>query len=74
MYEWLKPRLAVPVHGEDRHMTVNASLAREAGVPHQLVGRNGDLFDLMAGKRQPAAAPVGRLWLDEEAGKLRRVE
>jgi len=74
MYEWLEPRLAVPVHGEDRHMTVNASLAREAGVPHQLVGRNGDLFDLVAGKRQPAAAPVGRLWLDEEAGKLRRVE
>ena len=74
MYEWLKPTVAVPVHGEDRHMTVNARLAAESGVPQQLVGRNGDLFDLVAGKRLPDAAPVGRLWLDEEAGKLRQVK
>ncbi len=74
MYEWLKPTIAVPVHGEDRHMTVNARLAAECGVPQQLVGRNGDLFDLVAGKRLPDAAPVGRLWLDEEAGKLRQVK
>jgi hypothetical protein len=39
-----------------------------------LVGRNGDLFDLVAGKRLPDSAPVGRLWLDEKEGKLRRVE
>lgn len=74
MYEWLKPTVAVPVHGEDRHMTVNARLAAESGVPQQLVGRNGDLFDLVAGKRLPDAAPVGRLWLDEEAGELRQVK
>lgn len=66
MYRWLKPRLAVPVHGENRHMEANARVARDAGVPLALTGNNGDLFYLAP---QPAvrrrAAPVGRLTLDE---------
>lgn len=66
MYRWLRPRLAVPVHGEARHMQANAAVARAAGVPLALTGRNGDLFHLAP---QPAvrrrAAPVGRLRLDD---------
>ena len=72
MYEWVKPRIAIPVHGEDRHMQANASIAKSVGVPHQLVGKNGDVFDLLNNKRQVAAAPVGRLWLDEEQRQLRK--
>jgi ribonuclease J len=67
MYRWLQPRLAVPVHGEERHMAANAAIARDAGVPLALTGRNGDLFYLAP---QPAvrrrAAPVGRLTVDAE--------
>lgn len=65
MYQWVKPRIAIPVHGEERHMRCNAKIAKASGVPIQLVGRNGDVFDLIQGKKRRETVPVGRLWLDE---------
>ncbi|WP_111655750.1 ribonuclease J [Isoalcanivorax indicus] len=61
MYGWVRPRLAIPVHGEAAHMAANAALARHAGVPRQLTGRNGDLFMIapVTGLRRQVA-PVGR--------------
>ncbi|MCG7200642.1 ribonuclease J [Marinobacter pelagius] len=44
MYRWVKPALAIPVHGEMEHMETNADIARACGVPRTLVGRDGDLF------------------------------
>ncbi|MFO7528886.1 MAG: ribonuclease J [Marinobacter sp.] len=44
MYRWVKPNLAIPVHGEMEHMETNADIARACGVPRTLVGRDGDLF------------------------------
>lgn len=73
MYRWVKPTLAIPVHGEPEHMRCNAALAKAAGVPFQLRGLNGDLFDLLAGRIKRGAAPVGRLWLDERSGRLEKV-
>jgi ribonuclease J len=73
MYQWIKPRVAIPVHGEKRHMVRNAELAEQAGVPVSLVGSNGDLFDLVQDKVVRGAAPVGRLWFDEEKGLLQPV-
>lgn len=70
MYEWVRPRLVIPVHGEARHLHCNADIARAAGVPLQALGRNGDIFDLLTGKVTRGAAPVGRLWLDERRGTL----
>ena len=69
MYRWVKPRIAIPVHGEAEHMEANAALARSVGVPRQMTGSNGDLFMLapVPGIRRNAA-PVGRLGLEE--GKL----
>ncbi|MEM0953754.1 MAG: ribonuclease J [Pseudomonadota bacterium] len=46
MYQWVRPRIAVPVHGESRHLDAHAALAKSLGVPMQLNGRNGDLFML----------------------------
>lgn len=43
MYDWVRPSIAVPVHGEDRHLDAHAALARAAGVPSVLSPRNGDL-------------------------------
>jgi len=65
MYRWVRPALAVPVHGEDEHMQANAGIAAAAGVPTQLTGRNGDLF-LLSGQRgvRRGAAAVGRLGLE----------
>jgi ribonuclease J len=72
MYAWVRPRLAIPVHGEPHHLRANAAIAREAGVPLQAIGSNGDLFDLLSGRITRGAAPVGRLWLEERKGLLHR--
>jgi ribonuclease J len=64
MYRLVKPRYAVPVHGEWRHLSAHAELAREAGaVPFMM--EDGDILTLSPGR--PAitdSAPVGRLVLD----------
>jgi ribonuclease J len=46
LYRLMCPRIAVPVHGESRHMAANASIAKQAGVNRCLNGSNGDLFVL----------------------------
>lgn len=70
MYRWLRPRLAVPVHGEQQHMQANAKIARTNGATMALTGSNGDLFYLAPepGLRRKVAS-VGRLEQDEE-GRL----
>lgn len=73
MYRWVKPRIAIPVHGESEHMRCNAALAKAAGVPFQLQGLNGDLFDIANAVVKRKAAPVGRLWLDEKTQRLEKV-
>jgi ribonuclease J len=64
MYQWIRPQIAVPVHGEPQHLDAHALLARALGVPVQLNGRNGDLYRLapQPGLRR-AAVPVGRVEL-----------
>nr|WP_239090289.1 ribonuclease J [Marinomonas ostreistagni] len=46
MYDWVRPQVAIPTHGEAAHMAANARIAKEAHVPRQLTGLNGDLFVL----------------------------
>jgi len=46
MYEWIRPRIAVPTHGEPEHMEAHARIAKAAGVERTLTGLNGDLFQL----------------------------
>jgi ribonuclease J len=64
MYRLVKPRYAVPVHGEWRHLSAHAELAREAGATPFMM-EDGDILTLSPGR--PAitdSAPVGRLVLD----------
>ena len=65
MYDWLKPNVVVPMHGEARHLWEQAHFAVECGVPDALVVRNGDVARLFP---TPAAivdeAPWGRLHVD----------
>ncbi|WP_233402609.1 ribonuclease J [Marinomonas transparens] len=44
LYQWTQPEIAVPVHGEPKHLDGNANVAEQNHVPCQLVGRNGDLY------------------------------
>lgn len=73
MYGWLNPALVIPVHGEQRHMRRNAEIARQSGVGNQLVGENGCVFDLVNSSILPERVPAGRVWFDEQAGKIRAV-
>lgn len=65
MYRWVRPRIAVPVHGEPLHLSEHAALARRLGVPEVVVCANGDVVQLAPG---PAGIvdqlPAGRLYKD----------
>jgi ribonuclease J len=65
MYAWVKPRVAIPVHGEARHLHEHAKLARAAGVKEVLEVRNGDIVRLAPGPAEIIdEAPVGRVFRD----------
>ncbi len=65
MYEWIRPELLVPVHGERRHMAEQARFGLSCGIPKALVQSNGDVVRLAPG--EPAIIGherTGRLVLD----------
>lgn len=65
MYGWIRPRIAVPVHGERRHMEAHARLALQLGVPEAIVPVNGSAIRLAPGSPQVVShEPHGRLVLD----------
>jgi ribonuclease J len=65
LYDWLKPALVLPVHGEVRHMHEQARFALAQGVPDALTQTNGDLIQLAPGKpRRIEQVRAGRLALD----------
>src|SRR5262245_3719429 len=49
LYGWVRPRIAVPVHGEALHLAEHAKLARAAGVPEVVLCGDGDLLQLAPG-------------------------
>ena len=65
LYRWVRPQIAVPVHGEALHLSEHAALARKVGVPQAVICSNGDLVQLAPG---PAgivdSLPQGRLYKD----------
>ncbi len=64
LYELVRPRFSVPVHGEWRHLTAHASLAREMGATPILV-EDGDILQLAPGQVEVVdSAPTGRLAVD----------
>ncbi|NNM72338.1 ribonuclease J [Enterovirga aerilata] len=65
MYEWTRPRIAVPVHGEDLHLGVHADFARRQGVPHVVKARNGTVVKLAPGEPEIVEhVSAGRLYRD----------
>jgi ribonuclease J len=65
MYRWVRPKIAIPVHGELRHLTEHARLARSLQVPQAVVVQNGQMVRLAPGLAQIVdETPSGRLHLD----------
>ncbi len=50
LYSWLKPQVAIPAHGEAMHLQAHAEFAREQGVQHVQIVRNGELMLLAPGE------------------------
>jgi ribonuclease J len=65
MYRWARPQIAVPTHGERRHLLEHAAFARDLQVPQQVTPRNGDMVLLAPGRAQIVdEVPAGRLYVD----------
>jgi ribonuclease J len=65
LYQWLKPQLAVPVHGEALHLSEHAALAREQGVPEVALCGDGDVLRLAPGPAEVVdEVPAGRFYRD----------
>ncbi len=65
MYQWVRPEISVPVHGERRHIMEHADYARSLQIPKAVTPRNGDLIRLAPGDPKTIdIVPNGRLYLD----------
>ncbi len=65
MYRWTRPQIAIPVHGEPRHLAEHARLARSLQVPQAIVPENGQLIRLAPGRAAVIdEVPSGRIQLD----------
>lgn len=65
MYQWIRPELLLPVHGEMRHLKEHARFGLSQGIAQALVQTDGDIVRLAPGTPEKIGhAPVGRLVLD----------
>ncbi|SVA55864.1 uncharacterized protein METZ01_LOCUS108718 [marine metagenome] len=66
MYNWVKPKSIIPVHGEHRHMMEHINFAKEMQVPYPVQIENGDIVQIYPGEGPHVIdkAPVGRMYVD----------
>jgi ribonuclease J len=65
MYQWARPEIAVPTHGERRHLLEHCAFAKDLQVPQSLAPRNGDMVRLAPGRAEIIdEVPSGRLYVD----------
>lgn len=65
MYEWIRPEIVVPTHGERKHLLKQAKFARELGIEKTIVPRNGTVVKLAPDNIGIInEIPVGRMALD----------
>ncbi|MBX3580001.1 MAG: ribonuclease J [Rhizobiaceae bacterium] len=68
MYEWTRPAIGVPVHGEAAHLVAQGSLMATSGIKDVAQVRNGDMLRLAPGAAEIIdQVPYGRIYKD---GKL----
>ena len=65
MYQMVRPHVAIPVHGEARHLAAHAELAMECQVSDALIIENGDVVRIdTRGATLAGQAPSGRIASD----------
>ena len=70
LYDWTKPQIVIPVHGEALHLHEQAKVARAAGIAQVIEIRNGQMVRLAPGPAERLDSVThGRLYRD---GRLHR--
>ena len=66
MYDWVKPKSVIPVHGEHRHILEHLSFAKEMNVPYPIKVKNGDIIKIAPCEKPEVydKAPSGKLYVD----------
>ena len=66
MYDWVRPKAVIPVHGEHRHMKEHINFAKEKQIPYPIEVENGDIVKIYPDKKPEIydKAPSGRLYVD----------
>ena len=66
MYNWIRPKSVIPVHGEYRHMQEHINFAKEMKIPNPVKVINGDIVKLAPAEKPFVydKAPAGKVYLD----------
>jgi ribonuclease J len=65
LYEWVRPKTVIPMHGESRHLAGHVAFARAHGLGAVDGVRNGTVVRLLPGPAEIIdEAPVGRVYRD----------
>ena len=65
MYDWIRPRIVIPVHGEAIHMVEQGRLAKKHGIKHVVIPENGTLIEITKDTAEIVdEVAAGRLALD----------
>jgi ribonuclease J len=65
MYNWIKPKILIPVHGEQRHMAEHINFAKEMGIKFPIKASNGEIIRLSPGEPKVIDKVTwGRVYLD----------
>ncbi|MEN9874471.1 MAG: hypothetical protein RL186_1368 [Pseudomonadota bacterium] len=68
MYGLVRPQIAIPTHGERRHLVEHARFATQLGVSETLAVHNGDMIRLAPGPAKVIdEVPSGRLLVDGDS-------
>ncbi|RDL52159.1 Ribonuclease J [Ensifer sp. M14] len=65
MYQWVRPQILVPVHGEAAHLTAHGELGRQSGIASVPRLRNGEMLRLAPGPAEVIdTVQHGRIYKD----------
>jgi ribonuclease J len=65
MYEWTRPKIGVPVHGEAAHLVAHGALMAASGIGQVAQVRDGDMLRLWPGAPEIVdQVPSGRIYRD----------
>ena len=65
LYEWVRPKALIPMHGEPRHLRAHRDFAHQKGIREVLIPRDGHITRLAPGPLEHIdEAPCGRLHVD----------